>query len=97
MSKAKVTSDILGMATAVITAYVKYINEHREMDNISVVTASAWYLAAVVDALSLNEDNPPQKEVMTLVADAAMIMLKDASTVREHMTTILKSVVGEAH
>jgi hypothetical protein len=97
MSKAKVTRDIEGMATAVITAYVKYINEHREMDNLSVVTASAWYLAAVVDALSLNENDLSQKEVVTLIADAAMIMLEDASTVREHMATILKSVVGEVH
>jgi hypothetical protein len=96
MSRDDATSDIQGMATAVITAYAKYISEHREIKNVSVLTASAFYLAAIVDVLSFGEDDPSQEETLTLIADATTMMLKHIGVIRRHMAAILKSVMEEA-
>jgi hypothetical protein len=97
MSKEKIAHEIEGLATAVITAYVKHINEHQDLDNMQVLTASAFYLAVIVDALSFGEDDPSQEEMMALIADTAMTMLKDTRVIREYMGTILKSVTEEGH
>jgi nanoRNase/pAp phosphatase (c-di-AMP/oligoRNAs hydrolase) len=91
----KIVGDIEGLARATITAYVKYIDKHREMDNASVITASALYLAIVVDALSFEEDDPPQSETITLIIDATMGMLRDTTPIRGYMRDILKSVIGK--
>jgi hypothetical protein len=91
----KIVGDIEGLARATVTAYVRYINEHRDLDNVKVLTASAFYLATIVDTLSFGEDDPSQEEVLTLIAETTMIMLKDTSAIRQYMGTILKSVVGE--
>jgi hypothetical protein len=50
-----------------------------------VLTASAFYLAVIVDALSFDEGDPSQEEVMALIADTAMTMLKDPRIIREYM------------
>jgi uncharacterized membrane protein len=97
MSKEKITSDIEGLTTAVVTAYMKYINEHRGMGNVRVLTASAFYLAVIVDALTFDEGDPSQEEVMTLIVDTAMTMLKDPRIIRQYMGAILKSVLEESH
>jgi hypothetical protein len=91
----KIVGDIEGLARAIVTAYVRYINKHREMDNASVITASAFYLAIVVDSLSFEKDDPPQSETIALVIDATIEMLRDTTPIRGYMAAILKSVVGK--
>jgi hypothetical protein len=91
----KIVGDIEGLARAITTAYVRYLNKHREMDSASVITASAFYLAIVVDSLTFDEDDPPQSETIALVIDATMGMLRDTTPIRGYMAAILKSVVGK--
>jgi hypothetical protein len=91
----KIVDTIEGLAKAVITAYVKYIDEHREIDSASVVTASGLYVAIIVESLSFDEDDPSEKEVIALVGDATMVMLKEKATLRDYMRQILQAVMAE--
>jgi predicted GTPase len=93
--KEKIVGNIEGLARAIVTAYVRYLNKHREMDSASVITASAFYLAIVVDSLSFEEDDPPQSETIALVIDATIEMLRDTTPIRGYMRDILKSVIGK--
>jgi hypothetical protein len=93
--KEKIVDRIDGLATTVVTAYVRYISEHRDTDSASVVTASALYVAIIVDALSYDVDDPSEEEVMSLVIEAAMTMLRDKSAIREYVKKILETVVEE--
>jgi hypothetical protein len=93
--KEKIAGDIDGLAKTILTAYVQFVNEHRDIDNASVVTAISLLVAITVDTLSFGEDDPSQADVMSLISDAAMEMLKHPDTIRDYMKTILMSVVGE--
>jgi hypothetical protein len=93
--KEKIVGNIEGLARAIITAYVRYAKKHKDTDNASVITASALYLAIVVDSLTFGEDDPPQSEVMALIIDATTEMLRDKTPIRGYMRDILMSVVGK--
>jgi hypothetical protein len=93
--KEKIVSGIDELAKAIITAYVQFANEHRDVNDATVVTAIALFVAITVDTLSFGEDDPSQADVMSLISDAAMEMLKHPDTIRDYMKTILMSVVGE--
>jgi hypothetical protein len=95
--KEKIVDRIDGLATTVVTAYVRYISEHRDTDSASVVTASALYVAIIVDALSYDVGDPSEKEVMSLVIEAAMTMLRDKRSIREYMKKIVGTVMEERH
>jgi hypothetical protein len=56
--KEKIVSSIDELAKAIITAYVQFVNEHRDMDNASVVTAISLLVAITADSLSFGEDDP---------------------------------------
>jgi nanoRNase/pAp phosphatase (c-di-AMP/oligoRNAs hydrolase) len=91
----KIVGNIEGLAKAIITAYVKYTNKHKDTDNTSVITASALYLAIVVDSLSFEEGDPSQSETVALIIDATIEMLKDTTPIRGYMRDILMSVIGK--
>jgi hypothetical protein len=91
----KIVGNIEGLARAIVTAYVKYTNKHRDTDSASVITASALYLAIVVDSLTFDEGDPSQSETVTLIIDATIEMLRDTTPIRGYMRDILMSVVGK--
>jgi hypothetical protein len=91
----KVADRIQGLSTAVITAYVKYISEHRDMDSASVVTATALFVAVIVDSLTFQEDDPSHEEAMALIAEAAMKMLMAPDTIRDYVKVIFTAVMEE--
>jgi hypothetical protein len=91
----KIKDTIEELATAVTTAYVKYINEHREVDSASVLTASALYVAIITDSLSFDEGDPSQEEVLGMIVDAARVMLKDLPLIRSYIGAILYTVMAE--
>jgi hypothetical protein len=91
----KIANRIRGLAAAITTGYMKYISEHRDMDSASVVTATALFVAAIVDSLSFCDDDPSQEEIMALIAEAATRMLEDTDTIRDYMGAIFKAVMAE--
>jgi hypothetical protein len=91
----KIVGNIEGLARAIITAYVKYTKKHKDTDSASVITASALYLAIVVDSLTFEEGDPPQSETIALIIDATTEMLRDKTPIRGYMRDILMSVVGK--
>lgn len=93
--KEKIVSGIDELAKTIITAYVQFANEHRDVSDATVVTAIALFVAITVDTLSFGEDDPSQAEVMSLITDTAMEMLKQPDIIRDYMKTIFISVVGE--
>jgi transketolase len=93
--KEKIASSIDGLAKAIITAYVQFVNEHRDMDNASVVTAISLLVAITADSLTFGEDDPQQADVMSLISDIAMEMLEHPDVIRDYMKTILMSVMSE--
>jgi hypothetical protein len=91
----KYVAEINELTTAIITTYVRYINKHRDMDNGSVMTAIAFFVATIVDALSFGEDDPPQAEVLSILTDTVTGMLERPGAIRSYMKAILLSVKAE--
>jgi hypothetical protein len=83
------------LSTAIITGYMKYISEHRDMDSASVVTATALFVAVIVDSLTFQEDDPSHEEAMALIAEAAMKMLMEPDTIRDYVKVIFTAVMEE--
>jgi hypothetical protein len=93
--KEKHMTEINELVTAIVTTYVRHINKHRDMDNASVVAATAFFMATIVDALSFEEGDPPQTEVLAILTGVVTAMLEHPDTIRSHMKTILLSVMAE--
>jgi hypothetical protein len=93
--KEKIVGDIDSLAEAIITAYVKYINEHRDTDNASVMTAISLLVAIIVDTFSFEEGDLSQEEALSIIADTVMKMLKHPEIIRDYMKALLMSVVME--
>jgi nanoRNase/pAp phosphatase (c-di-AMP/oligoRNAs hydrolase) len=89
----KIADEITGLAKAVTTAYVTYINEHRRIDNASVVAAMALLMAIVTDTLSYDDDDPSEDETLSLLTDTTKEVLKSKPLIREFMGMIIKNVV----
>jgi hypothetical protein len=93
--KEKIVDGITDLSTEVITAYIRYVSNHRQIDSASVLTASAFFVSVIVDTLSFGEDDPPEKEIMATLVDAATRMLESKAQIRRFTGDILKTVLEE--
>lgn len=94
-SKEKIVDEITDLSTEIITAYIRYVSNHRQIDNASVLTASAFFVSVIVDALSFGEDDPSEKEIMLTLVDAAMKMLESKAHIRHFTGDILRGILEE--
>lgn len=92
--RVKIVGEISGLATAIVTAYVKYINEHQEIDNASVLTACATFAAIITDTLSFREDDPSEAETLALLFETVIELLSSKGLLRSFASTIVEEVTG---
>jgi undecaprenyl pyrophosphate phosphatase UppP len=91
----QIVDGISGLATTIVAAYMRYVSEHRQIDNPSVLTAAAMFAAIIVDTLSFGEDDPSEEEMLTLLIDTTKAMLASKAEVRRFSGMILHTVLME--
>jgi hypothetical protein len=91
----QIVDGITDLSIEIITAYIRYVNNHRQIDSASALTATAFFVSIVVDVLSFGEDDPTEKEIMATLVDAATRMLENKTQIRHFTGDILKTVLEE--
>jgi hypothetical protein len=78
----KVADEITELGKALITAHVKFISKHHKINNAGVITATALFMAVIVDTLSHGDDDPTEDETMEAIGDIVEKLLENRSVLR---------------
>jgi hypothetical protein len=83
---------------AMLTAYVRHVNDHVEVTEADAMMAVGMCLATLVDILTVDdEDEHAEANVLASLVGTAVTGLKNKHPLREFMSEIIDDVTERVH